>query len=991
MLYKLRIALTLLIVGLLSGGAIVFVHTVTEDRIQENRELAELEDYQEIFPDMARADEEDIDHDVIDRRAKIYNADDEQIGEIYRGHDTNNFGDITVLVGITMDFEIKQVLVSQTENTPNYYQDMPLENLAGQSTEDITYDTNTGATASYNSVQMITDYAVELFYEFQDIDLRSSELQALETIYGEDADDYIEHFTFEDEAVHTEYRVIDENEATLGYAYDLDIDGELVMLGFTPDDEFLGIASDDDAHDDLSDVFADFEDLEGDMIKDIDVDALEGDQAIIDAFAFIQDLVEDTERIEEEYLVRYRETDEGYVITGFAEGFNAMNVIEVTLSDDGEITNIALVRTDDTDDYVEDYIEPNLDAFDGESDIDFDDALDTFAGATETGESIVNVLRAALDYYDVLGGSVEMIDHDVLTSREQYFDEDGDLIGLLYRGEAEGFNATNVFDVVIDEDGAIYSIEIVETEDTESYLDDYIYPNLEDFIGETDVTQDDTDDAFAGATASGDSIYEMLSAALSYHADNPEFGAGDDDDEEDPRSSELQAIEDAFGEDDLAYDVHYQFPDADVLKEYIVSNSDGDTIGYAYTFDLDGAVAVVALDSDDAFLGFGAEVDAQNDHNDAVDALIGEPIEEADLDDFDLVDDKADALAFVQSQITDYRRVIDYGSLAYAKETDDTHVYIGVAEGHNDDNHIEIAVNFDGTIASVDLIHTDDTNDWLDDYIYDELEALVGKDSVDDLDADDTFAGATNTGESILEVAEDVLFYDGIYGGERELSEAFGSILLTRDHEDGKAYTGKAEGHNNDNYIEVVIDDNGEVTDISFIHTDDTPGWLDDYIYDELDTLFGKDSVEDLDADDTFAGASNTGESILKIVQDALDYHLIYGEDYESIDHDVLILERDTDEGTAYIGVAEGHNDDNYIEIIIDDNGAITGASLLLTSDTPGWLDDYIYDELDALIGESSVDVSDADDTFAGATNTGHSILSVADAALTFHAEGGDE
>ena len=519
MLYKLKIALTLLIVGLLSGGAIVFVHTMTEDRIQENRELAELEDYQEIFPDMASAEEEDIDHDVIDRRAKIYDADDEQIGEIYRGHDTNNFGDITVLVGITMDFEIKQVLVSQTENTPNYYQDMPLENLAGQATDDITYDTNTGATASYNSVEMITDYAVELFYEFQDIDLRSSELQALQTIYGEAADDYIEHFTFEDEAVHTEYRVIDANDATLGYAYDLDIDGELVMLGFTPDDEFLGIASDDDSHDDLSDVFADFEDLEGDMIEDIDVDALEGEQAIIDAFAFIQDLVEDTERIEEEYLVRYRETDEGYVITGFAEGFNAMNVIEVTLSDDGEITDIELVRTDDTDDYVEDYIEPNLDAFDGESDLDADDALDTFAGATGTGESIVNVIVAALDYYPVLSGALEMIDHDVLNFREDYYDDEGDLIGLLYRGEAEGFNATNVFDVVIDEDGAIYSIEIVETNDTEMYLDDYIIPNLEDFIGETDVTQDETDDAFAGASETGDSVYDMLSATLEYHAE----------------------------------------------------------------------------------------------------------------------------------------------------------------------------------------------------------------------------------------------------------------------------------------------------------------------------------------------------------------------------------------------------------------------------------------------------------------------------------------
>lgn len=169
MLDKLKTALVLVIIGAISGFLIYGTNELTADTIKENRYNQELDFYRDIFDleeDVVFVPSSvDLDNGMIE--VTLTNSDtDEVIGYVYKGSETNNYGDITVLVGITTEGSIKDVVISQSTNTPTFVKkikDGYLPNFSGQSTDDVTLDERTGASFTYGSVSKFVTLASEYY------------------------------------------------------------------------------------------------------------------------------------------------------------------------------------------------------------------------------------------------------------------------------------------------------------------------------------------------------------------------------------------------------------------------------------------------------------------------------------------------------------------------------------------------------------------------------------------------------------------------------------------------------------------------------------------------------------------------------------------------------------------------------------------------------------------------------------------------------------
>jgi len=149
-------ALVLFTIGVLSGVLIWGANMATEDTIALNvlnREKGFYKDLFELSSDtVIEFTETEVGDDFYE--IEITLEDGTVVGYVYKGLDNNNYGKITVLVGI-INGEIKNVLISDTTNTPNYFKKIEknyLSPFSGQSTNDVTYDTKTGASYTYGSV-----------------------------------------------------------------------------------------------------------------------------------------------------------------------------------------------------------------------------------------------------------------------------------------------------------------------------------------------------------------------------------------------------------------------------------------------------------------------------------------------------------------------------------------------------------------------------------------------------------------------------------------------------------------------------------------------------------------------------------------------------------------------------------------------------------------------------------------------------------------------
>jgi electron transport complex protein RnfG len=170
MLDKLKTALVLVVIGAISGLLIFGTNALTEEGIAANklekeqgfyRQLFDIDDSQDITTSVVVV-EEDVFEEIT-----ITDSSDTIIGYIYKGNQTNNYGDVTVLVGINLSGEITEVIISSTTNTPTFVNIINTEyimNFSGQSFDDVNYDARTGASYTYGSVSQVVEDAVT-YYE----------------------------------------------------------------------------------------------------------------------------------------------------------------------------------------------------------------------------------------------------------------------------------------------------------------------------------------------------------------------------------------------------------------------------------------------------------------------------------------------------------------------------------------------------------------------------------------------------------------------------------------------------------------------------------------------------------------------------------------------------------------------------------------------------------------------------------------------------------
>ena len=106
--------------------------------------------------------------DGVDEELILYDEDSNIIGYIYKSTLKNNYGEITVLVGITTDGVISNAVISSTTNTVTFVQTIRskyIGNFANQDVTDIQIDSRTGATYTYTSVVEVVKSASEYYLE----------------------------------------------------------------------------------------------------------------------------------------------------------------------------------------------------------------------------------------------------------------------------------------------------------------------------------------------------------------------------------------------------------------------------------------------------------------------------------------------------------------------------------------------------------------------------------------------------------------------------------------------------------------------------------------------------------------------------------------------------------------------------------------------------------------------------------------------------------
>ncbi len=533
MFEKLKIAFVLLLIGSISGGAIYGVNELTAPIIEENELAAQYEDYVNMFPDMSVSDMEEEaieDDDYITKKITVYDGSGNQLGYIFEGKDENSQGSITVLVGIA-DGTLKDVIIASTTNTPNYVQPLKedyISKLPGQSIDDLNYDSSTGATVTYDSITAIIDQVVLYTGDGPVVD---PELLQYQTLI-EEAEDFEAFLKYGRFAVESENTILDSDGAVLAYGFSIDINEETVRMLVAPDSTFLGaVPVSEEASSDTTDAVETLKTHEGSMLSTIDESSVPS--PFTEAFTDMKTLVMDYTRIndvriKEETVLDDSEQITGFIYTGFKDGnTSTANELQVDVDTDGAISALEIINHYDTPDYVSGDIEPKFDNFIGETletlgDIDAS-SDDAFTGATNTGDSMLSIMTAALELHGKRAEYAEiypdMVDYektfiqgyDTLNERLSILDGSGEEIGALY----EGFQYNSLGSVTVHvglANGEIVDVTIPTHDNTAGYVGDLVDNYLPNLDGQS--TSDITYDASTGATITYSSIETIIDEAV---------------------------------------------------------------------------------------------------------------------------------------------------------------------------------------------------------------------------------------------------------------------------------------------------------------------------------------------------------------------------------------------------------------------------------------------------------------------------------------------
>lgn len=390
MVYKLRIATTLMVIGLLSGLTIWGVNEWTAPIIAENRARAELAVYEEIFPNLTRVVQIDRDdHDVLNLEVIVYDG-DRELGRVFRGVAQGYGGPVTVFVGINRDGTIAKVVAGPNTETPNIFGQVVrnlLPTYSGQAASNLSLDTISGATVSSRAINIVLQAAA--------IQVAGDPRQEAYVNLFENADGY-EEMTSNDDIVSALYRVLDASGGSLGRAFDIDTELGTMIVAFNYDMVLVGLEALDPDNDALIEALSNFSDVIDTVLSDL---TIEGSGPVASALAELVDTLQGRTFIQNiDELDYYIETDDAFVIFGHVTGFNraAQNSFSVSL-DSGGIVTVELLVLRDSDGWFN--YEGTFDDFVGLTNLDGFDAADTYADATVTGRSILNFLRSALSFY----------------------------------------------------------------------------------------------------------------------------------------------------------------------------------------------------------------------------------------------------------------------------------------------------------------------------------------------------------------------------------------------------------------------------------------------------------------------------------------------------------------------------------------------------------------------------------------------------------------
>ena len=189
-------------------------------------------------------------------------------------------------------------------------------------------------------------------------------------------------------------------------------------------------------------------------------------------------------------------------------------------------------------------------------------------------------------------------------------------------------------------------------------------------------------------------------------------------------------------------------------------------------------------------------------------------------------------------------------------------------------------------------------------------------------------------------------------------------------------YTGVGEGgHGGNIYVEVVIDNNGQIASITITDHSETQGFLDMVKMQVIGDIISTQSTDV----DTFTGATLSSEAVIRAVEDALPLAAVDSGAQQETPQETSEAADSTWAPGTYTGVGEGgHGGNIYVEVVIDNNGQIASITITDHSETQGFLDMVETMVIGSIISTQSTDV----DVFVGATLSSEAVIRAVEDAL---------
>jgi electron transport complex protein RnfG len=162
---RLKLTLTLFIIGGLSGLLISQVNTITAPIIKEMQEQKELNLYKEIFPELDSFDKVVVEEGSVIEYAELKDSEGVVVGYVYKTFANNSYGSITTLVGLSADGLVKDIKYSTFSQTPGFGDKVKnpefMDQFKDVDASSLTVDYVSGATYSSILVDDLVHSAIE--------------------------------------------------------------------------------------------------------------------------------------------------------------------------------------------------------------------------------------------------------------------------------------------------------------------------------------------------------------------------------------------------------------------------------------------------------------------------------------------------------------------------------------------------------------------------------------------------------------------------------------------------------------------------------------------------------------------------------------------------------------------------------------------------------------------------------------------------------------